>query len=143
MYGNQYQPYQPWNQWQQPYTPQQAPYQQQLPQFANSTVQTSAIGYDGAGGIQLKAPGTYKVDVNITTTATAADSQEFQLFADGNPVAGAAASTTASAIGDEVSVAFSALETVLPGVGGYATLTVVSAGATSVDIAQAIVEKVQ
>lgn len=111
-------------------------------QFAQNTIQTSAIGYDGAGGIQLKAPGTYMVHVNITTTATAADSQEFQLFANGVPIPGAAASTTASAIGDEISVAFNALETVTVSNSGYATLTVVAAGATSIDIAQAIVEKV-
>lgn len=64
------------------------------------------------GTITIKQSGTYEIHFNATLAATAAGTQEVQMYRNGNPVPGAHGLETAAAIGDFANIAFTALVTV-------------------------------
>lgn len=112
--------------------------------FSSTTVSTEAIGYDGAGGVQLKAPGTYMIYANFTGTATAATSAlTVEMYEGNNSVNGASATGTGTAIGDNANLAFATVVSVRPNTSGvYATLYFKCAEAATISLANVIVEKV-
>lgn len=65
-----------------------------------------------AGTITLTTNGTYEIHFNASLVATAAGTQEVQMYRNGSPVPGAHAIATAAAIGDTVALGFTALVTV-------------------------------
>lgn len=93
---------------------------------------TGRCASSASGITTIRRNGTYHVDVNMTTVATAAGVEEVQLYRNGSPVPGAHALGTAAAVGDNVPMAFSTLVTVdcAP-----VTLDVRSTPATSVRVA--------
>lgn len=91
-----------------------------------------------SGVFTLRRNGTYRVDVNVTTIATAAGVEEIQLYRNGSPVPGAHALGTAAAVGDNVPMSFSALVTVDD---SPVTLDVRSAVATSVRVANVTIDR--
>ena len=110
--------------------------------FTNVTSNTSDITYSD-GVIYLKVPGVYRITANLTVIATAAGSVGAALYEGSSIIPGARAVGTASAIGDAVSMAFSAISTVKPGsAGSYAQLTLKSTYAASFEVANVIIEKV-
>lgn len=112
-------------------------------QFTSTTESDQLIGYDNAGGIKVKAPGTYLVTASITTVATATGSVEVQMMENGTYAAGARAEGTVAAVGDFVTLAISDLVTVRPGSNGsYATLTFAPVEATSIQTANVLVIRV-
>lgn len=84
--------------------------------------------------------GVYEIAANFTYIATAAGTQETQMWRNGNAVPGAHALDTVATVGDNVSHAFSAIVTV-PKNAPTATLNFKSANATSVRVANVIVIK--
>lgn len=112
--------------------------------FSSTTISTEAIGYDGAGGVQLKAPGLYMIYANFTGTTTSATSDvAVGMYEGTNAVSGAYASGTGTALGDDVNLAFSAVVSVRPNSSGtYATLYFKCTEAGTISLANIIVEKV-
>lgn len=106
-------------------------------QFANTTTTCrDSISFNG-GEVTIRKSGTYLVDFNATTVATAAGVEEIQMFRNGNAVPGAHARETAAAVGDSSSLAFATLVTVE--CGSPVTLSFRSVPATSVSIANVVI----
>ena len=114
-----------------------------LIQFASTTAANASVSYDNAGGIVLKEPGTYLIGASLTAVATAAGSIEVQMMENGVYAPGARSEQSAAAIGDFAALSVSDLVTVKPGdSGSFATVSLVSTGATSVQTANVLVVKV-
>lgn len=64
------------------------------------------------GSIMLRNKGTYEVHFNCTLVGTAAGAVEVQMYRNGSPIPGAHALGTATAVGDNVPLSFTALTTV-------------------------------
>lgn len=111
--------------------------------FAKTTSTTSAIQYNGAGGVLIKAPGTYRVVSSFTLSATAAGAVNVSMSANGNPATGARAGATLATAGDLDTLSIVDLITVKTGVSGsYATLTFAPDAAVGIRTANVLVEKV-
>lgn len=112
--------------------------------FSSTTVSTEAIGYDGAGGVQLKAPGLYMVYANFIGTTTSATSDIAVAMYEGtNAVGGAYASGTGTASGDDANLAFATVVSVRPNSAGtYATLYFKCAEVGTISLANVVIEKV-
>lgn len=110
--------------------------------FNNTTVNSPAISYDN-GIIYLNQTGTYVINSSFTTTATAVNNQEIQLYRSGNPVAGSHAVESAGSIGDETNLSFDSIVTVTGCCyGNPVSLAYKSANATSISIADVVISKV-
>lgn len=107
-----------------------------LIQFPDVTSNRQCNTING-GTVTLRNPGTYLVIINVTTSATAAGSQEIQLVRNSSVVPGAHAIETAAAVGDFTSMAFAALVTVSKC--DATTLGVRAISATDIRIADIIV----
>lgn len=101
-------------------------------------VTTTGRCLSSASGVTtIRKNGTYHVDVNVTTVATAAGVEEVQLYRNGSPIPGAHALGTAAAVGDNVPMAFSALVSVD---NAPVTLDIRSTPATSVRVANVTIK---
>ncbi len=114
-----------------------------LVQFSSSATSNGRVSYDNAGGIVLKEPGAYLVGASLTAVATAAGSVEVRMMENGVYAPGARSEQSAAAIGDFAALSVSDLVTVKPGnSGSFATVSLVSTGATSIQTATVYVVKV-
>lgn len=101
---------------------------------------TGTCNTSASGVITLRRAGTYIVHFNATTVATAAGAQEIQMLRNGTPVPGAHALETSAAVGDNASLAFTALVSVSNG--SATTLSFRSVPATSIRVANVTIEMV-
>lgn len=107
-----------------------------LPEVTSNSKCATATG----GTITLRNPGTYEVHFNVTAVATAAGPVEIQMFRNGTAVPGAHTIGTAAAVGDNVSLSFTALATIE--CCGSESLSFHAVTATSIRVANATLEQV-
>lgn len=105
-------------------------------QFANTESTCEDVNFNG-DDVVIRRPGTYLVEINATTVATAAGAEEIQLLRNGTAVPGAHAVETAAAVGNFTSMSFATLISV-PRC-GTASLAVRSIPATSVRVANIVI----
>lgn len=110
--------------------------------FESVTAPSAYYGYDNNGGIQIRRPGTYRIDATFTTVAASADPVTIQMYASNVPVLGSTASVVPAAIGDVLTMPINGVKTVYASVDGYATLNFRPSIATGVGVASVLVEKV-
>lgn len=112
-------------------------------QFSSASSSSGAIQSNGAGGILLKAPGTYRVIAAFTLSATAAGTVNVQMSENLLSASGARAGATLAAAGDLASVTIADQVTVRPGASGsYATLTFAPDAAVGIRTASVLVERI-
>lgn len=93
-------------------------------------------------GVALMAPGYYRVGISLTVAPAAAGAVTATLLQDGVAVAGAAASETAAAAGDEVALPITALVRVPCNAGGSTLTILLTGGAADIENAAVVVEKI-
>lgn len=107
--------------------------------FGSTESNSQAYNYSGAGGVQLKQPGTYLVIANFSTTATA-DGTEIITMYKGTTSTTQASQTVAT--GDIADLSLSDFVTVKPASSDYATVYFRTTSATTLSAGQVIVIKV-
>lgn len=111
--------------------------------FPTAASKTRAIQGNGSGGIQLRAPGTYRVVSSFTLSATAAGTVNVQMSKNSVPAASAKAGATLAAANDLATVSIVDYVTVVGGIGGaYATLTFAPDAAVGIEAATVLIERV-
>lgn len=112
-------------------------------QLQNSVTCNPCLALVNNEDIQIKAKGVYDVKVNVTYEATAVGDVAVDLQANGADVAGASGSASMVAIGDFATISYSTVLTVNQGASGsFATLSLNNINASSIVVANVVIEKI-